>query len=200
VVSWIFAHVVVKYGYLSAVPPVSTLRKSVDPTSRMAQPVRGGRRGFCDEQALVVEHLRRTCSKGSDVRMSTACLFDPSAFPRMAVEPALWRWKTVITFSWRQQAHINELEMRAYLSAFKWRLRTAEGVQQRFLHLLDSQVSISVLTKHRSSSIRLNRVARKINALELASGSAGCFGFVRSNKQPADAPSRIAHGAKKGEG
>jgi hypothetical protein len=95
-----------------------------------------------------------------------------------------------VQFSWREAAHINELEMRAYLSAFKWRLRSGRNVNIKFLHLLDSQVSISVLTKHRSSSIRLNRVARKVDALELASGSKGFFAFCRSSKNPADAPSR----------
>ena len=35
----------------------------------------------------------------------------------------------------------------------------------KFFHLLDSQVSMSVITKHRSSSIRLNRVAREIDVL-----------------------------------
>ena len=34
-------------------------------------------RGYCAEQALVLEHFRMTSSKGSDVRMSTGALFDP---------------------------------------------------------------------------------------------------------------------------
>jgi len=132
----------------------------------------------------------RHIQQGSDVRMATGTLFNPSGFPRKAVDPDLWRWQCVVKFSWREEAHINELEMRAYLSAFKWRPRSSVNIDTRFLHLLDSQVSISVLTKHRSSSIRLNRVARKVDALELASGSAGCFGYCKSSKNPADAPSR----------
>ena len=114
----------------------------------------------------------------------------PVGFPTDVFETDWWRWKTVVQFSWCQEAHINELEMRAFLSAFKWRLRSSQNLDTKFLHLLDSQVSISVLTKHRSSSIRLNRVARKVDALELASGSFGVFGFCRSSKNPADAPSR----------
>ena len=73
--------------------------------------------------------------------------------------------------------------MRAFLSAFKWRLRSSQNLDTKFLHLLDSQVSISVLTKHRSSSIRLNRVARKVVALELASGSFGVFWVLPVEKE-----------------
>ena len=91
----------------------------------------------------------------------------------------------VLQFTWREAAHINELEMRAYLSAFQWRLRKASNIGRKFLHLLDSQVSIGV--QHRSSR-RLNRVARKVAALELASGTLGIFAFVRSAGNPADAP------------
>ena len=190
VVAWLLGHLAVQLGYLSSVPSVEELR--------CAQGRHGGHqgdsaaisRGFCPQQALLLEHLRGTSSKGSDVRMATGTLFNPSGFPRKAVDPDLWRWQCVVKFSWREEAHINELEMRAYLSTFKWRLRSGVNIDTRFLHLLDSQVSISVLTKHRSSSIRLNRVARKVDALELASGSAGCFGYCKSSKNPADAPSR----------
>ena len=101
----------------------------------------------------------------------------------------------MVPFHWRNEAHINELEMRAYLSAFKWRLRNSGNLDQKFFHVLDSQVSIAVLTKHRSSSIRLNRVARTVDALELASGSVGVYGFCRSDGNPADAPSRRRDGA-----
>ena len=71
----------------------------------------------------------------------------------------------MLQFSWREAAHINELEMRAFLAAFKWRLRSSKNISTKFLHLLESQVSISVLVKHRSGSVRLNRVARKVDAL-----------------------------------
>ena len=59
-----------------------------------------------------------------------------------------------------------------------------------FLHQLDSQVSIAVLTKHRSESIQLNRVARKVAALDLAAGCKPVLGFCRSGDNSADAPSR----------
>ena len=80
--------------------------------------------------------------------------------------------------------------MRAFLSALRWRLRAEKNLESKFLHLLDSQVSIAVLTKHRSGSRQLNRVARKVSALELASGAAPILGFCRSGDNPADEPSR----------
>ena len=96
----------------------------------------------------------------------------------------------MLQFTWREAAHINELEVRAYLSAFRWRLHKASNIGPKFLHLLDSQVSIGVRVKQRSSNRRLNRVARKAAALDLASGSLSIFAFVRWADIPADAPSR----------
>ena len=58
---------------------------------------------------------------------------------------------------------------------------------QDFFTCWISQDSMSVITKHRSSSIRLNRVARKIDALELASGrSEQWVGYVKSSANPSD--------------
>ena len=145
------------------------------------------------EQGLVLEHMRSVSSKGRNVRLSSGSLFHPSGWPRVPVDTRLWRWRTVVQFSWKEAAHINELELRAFLSAFRWRPRSGQAFGCRFLHLLDSAVSIAVLTKHRSSSIRLNRVARKVDALELGSGCQGWFGFCRSSQNPADAPSRQKH-------
>ena len=80
-------------------------------------------RGFSMEQALVLEHFRHACTKGSDVRMSTGTIFDPNAYPRLPIDPDLWNWKVVIQFSWKEAAHINELEMKLFLSSFLWCLQ-----------------------------------------------------------------------------
>ena len=149
-----------------------------------------GTRGFSVEQSLVLDVMRGTSTKGSDVRISTGELFNPSGWPRMPVPAKWWRWRTAVQFKWQADAHINELEMRAFLSALRWRLRAVCNLECKFLHLLDSQVSIAVLVKHRSGSRRLNRVARKVSSLELASGAVAILGFCRSSDNPADAPSR----------
>ena len=108
----------------------------------------------------------------------------------MAADQALWKWSTVVKTQWKQAAHINELELRAALLSLKWRLRKASGQKKVVLHLLDSSVSIGVLVKRRSSSYKLHRVIRRINALELAAGTRVIYAFVRSAVNPADAPSR----------
>ena len=72
----------------------------------------------------------------------------------------------------------------------KWRLRSSRNLGTRFLHLLDSQVTIAVSSKKRSSSVMLNHVVRKSACLEIAGDIAPAYGFVRSENNPADEPSR----------
>ncbi|CAK0797626.1 unnamed protein product [Prorocentrum cordatum] len=151
VVAWLLGHLAVKWQFLASVPSVDLLRESARPVAASAF---CSSRGFAPEHALVLDVMRSTSTKGSDV-------------------------------SWQQAAHINELGMRAYLSALRWRLRAEKNLQTKFLHLLDSQVSIAVLTKHRSGSRQLNRIARKVSALELASGVMAILGFCRSGVNPA---------------
>ena len=147
-------------------------------------------RGWTAEEALVVEHLRCADHRGSDVRLSSGALTRPSCWPRMSTDHTSWKWRTVVKTKWEREAHINELELRAALLALRWRLRSLRGQKRVALHLLDSSVSIGVLVKRRSSAYRLHRVVRRINALELASGTRVILGFVRSAVNPADAPSR----------
>ncbi len=110
----------------------------------------------------------------------------------MTVEAKWWKWKTVAQNVWTEQAHINELELCAAFMMLRWRLRSQKALGKRALALLDSAVSIAVLSKKRSSSFQLHRVVRRINARELASGSHVAYAFVRSADNPADAPSRNA--------
>jgi hypothetical protein len=152
----------------------------------------GVSRGWTPEQQLVVEHLRGVDHRGSDVRLDAGTLMSPSAWPRRSLRPELWRWQTKYFWGWRDKNsdHINILEAYACLSAFRWRLRSRKGLAKKFLHLIDSQVVQAVFTKHRSSSKKLNRLCQKWSALELASSCHCLLGFVRSDQNPADAPSR----------
>ena len=50
----------------------------------------------------------------------------------------------------------------------QWRLRSRRQVGTRWLHLMDSQVALSVLVKGRRSYWKLNRVLSQANALTLA--------------------------------
>ena len=135
---------------------------------------------------LVESFLRGVSYKGSDVRLNTGELMAPTVFQRCAISAKLWRWKKCIKWKWRHKAHINVLESTAtYMSHF-WRVRRAGRVGKKFLHLTDSYVGISVLSKRRSSSKVLNRVCRKTAALELGGSLFPVYGFCRSDDNPAD--------------
>ena len=92
---------------------------------------------------------------------------------------------------WHHKAHINVLEGCAALMSLKWRLRNKRVIGTRCVHLADSAVAITVLTKKRGTSFLLNRVARKTACLELAGSINVVYAFCRSARNPADAPSRM---------
>ena len=148
-------------------------------------------RGFNDKQSLLLHLWRGATHRGSDIRLTTGEPLRPGAYPRQAVNPLWWKWSTLLLVKWRVAAHINELESRGALLALQWRCRSTERLGMRWVHLLDSFVSIAVLTKRRSSSYRLNRVVKKFAILELATFSSTAFGFTRSHVNPADKGSRL---------
>ena len=110
--------------------------------------------------------LRQATYRGSDVRLSLEL---PGGqvheLPYLAMR---WKWRTSMAYAWRQEAHINELELLAVAVFLKRRARTSTKQHQRFFHVLDSMVTRGVLAKGRSSSRRLNRVARRCSAYLLA--------------------------------
>ena len=96
-----------------------------------------------------------------------------------------------MSYKWRRGgAHINELEVLASYSALKWRARKARYVPQKYLHLLDSQVAIAVLVKHRSTSRVLYRICIRHAITELVGGLYPVYAYVRTDDNPADEPSR----------
>lgn len=151
-------------------------------------PIRGWR-GFTLGQRLVLQLIRGADHRGSDVRMNTGKVFTLGAWPRQGIVPPMWAWKTVVASRWRGSGHINPLESRAALSMLRWRLRKVSRMREKFVHLLDSQVSMGVLTKKRSSSHVMNVVA-KFACLELAGFTHVVFTFTRSEVNPADGSSR----------
>ena len=115
---------------------------------------------------------------------------------RTTVPAHLWSWKTVCGWRWKygqspeQQEHINKLELRAVLTSIRWRIFKQRIKKTRFLHLVDSLVSLHILNKGRSSSRSLQRIIKKINALLLLSHTLVLLGYVDTASNPADAPSR----------
>ena len=152
--------------------------------------------GGIDAQRTLVRVLASGMShKGSDVRISRGGSSTPSAWPRQAIPSKWWRWKTVASWKFKHlfgSEHINALELRAFLTALKWRVRSKGGLHKRFLHLLDSQVSIGVITKGRSSSRKLRKILEQIAAVTLASQTLPLCAFVRTDDNPSDEPSSRA--------
>ena len=139
---------------------------------------------------LLTVHMHRSAMyRGSDVRLSTGVLMNPGRWPREAIPVKRWRWQVVLAFK-QEGDHINVLEMRAIAAAVRWRLRKGDGIRSRAVHLTDSQVCQSVIVKGRSSSRRLRQVLQRINSLILVSGLVLAYGYVKSEVNPADRPSR----------
>ena len=100
-------------------------------------------------------------------------------------------WRTIVSKPWLGSEHINALELRAALLAVHWALSHPSALNSRVYLLLDSTVAFFTLWKGRSSSPQLLLIMRKISALLLAGGIALLPGWVPSEVNPADAPSRL---------
>jgi hypothetical protein len=100
------------------------------------------------------------------------------------------RWSTLVAKAWRDEEHINVLELRAALLAVHWALSFPSALGRRIYLLLDSTVALFSLWKGRSSSPALLLILRRITALLLAGGLSLLCGWVPSAFNPADAPSR----------
>lgn len=195
IVAWLVQHLVVSWD--SSFPVVEPSILVSRSCGRVSVPRWAGlelstsTRGFTIEQLMTLLFVRSAEHRGSDVRMDTGALTRPGIWPRAAVNPDFWNWRTVVKFKWREPGeHISELELRTALSMLKWRLRSARHQGTKFLHLMDSAASIGVLTKKRSSAHVMQRVAAKYALLEIAGHVWSVFGFVRSDVNPADGPSR----------
>lgn len=128
---------------------------------------------------------------GSDIRITTGQVMVPRAFPRQSASADWWHWKVNFTCHWKQKEHINALELRSIILALQWRVRHLGNLDCRLLHLTDSYVNMSIISKGRTSSVMLARLLRKLAAL--------CLGFslfpflihVESTENPTDKGSRL---------
>jgi hypothetical protein len=86
--------------------------------------------------------------------------------------------------------HINALESRALLLSLRWRTRSAARFSKRFLHLTDSGVALGSFMKHRTNSRNFNYIVSRSAALQLAASVTPVLAYVRTDRNPADLPSR----------
>ena len=146
-----------------------------------------------ENSAVLTQKLSSLVSlKGEDLLLQ-----GPSEAPvrfhrlRSSVPSKVWRWKVIAGWQWRgSEEHINVLELRAVLTTLKWRLEVVGQKQQRFIHLVDSLVCLHALTRGRSSSRKLRRTLMRINSLLLVTGAHMMVGYVQTDQNPADRPSR----------
>ena len=90
----------------------------------------------------------------------------------------------------RDGSYVNEMESLAILAELKARSRIARYFNTVYVHLVDSQLALGLFTKRRTSLNILQRVIRRASSLCLASNLMPVFLYVRSELNPADAPSR----------
>ena len=141
---------------------------------------------------LVKRLLTLVSVKGEDIMIQHASE-DLVKYHRLraSIPAKLWQWKTTASWKWTgSPEHINVLEMRAVLTALRWRLERHKVVHSKFVHLIDSMVTLHALSRGRSSSRKLRRTLLRINALLLATKSQSVWAYVHTKQNPADAPSR----------
>lgn len=108
----------------------------------------------------------------------------------------LCNWKIAISHRWRHEEHINGLEVRSALAAFRWSLtkpsvlRPSPTDHTKLLLLCDSSATVGSMNKGRSSSHNLLRPLRSITSLVLATGITIHVKWIPTGLNPADAPSR----------
>ena len=144
------------------------------------------------EQSLVRKLMTSVSIKGEDILLN-APSEDMVRYQRLraSVPSKLWRWRIVCGWRWSSaKEHINVLEMRAVLTALRWRIERKKLCRTKFVHLIDSLVCLHSLSRGRSSSLKLKRSLLRINSLLLATHSQAVWAYVHTKDNPADAPSR----------
>eukprot|EP00438_Fugacium_kawagutii_P017572 Skav222235 [mRNA] locus=scaffold3059:49406:52188:- [translate_table: standard] len=141
---------------------------------------------------------RLVSSKGEDLLLNSST-DQVASFQRLrqTVPSRLWHWRTISGWKWRHtNEHINSLELRAVLASVRWRVEHRHELHCKFVHLTDSLVSLHAASRGRSSSKRLRRTMCRLNAVLLAAGVTPLWGYVHTDQNPADKPSRWSVRAK----
>ena len=133
--------------------------------------------------------LRNGHYHGTDIRL---CLENQGQREMIPYPAYRWLWRDVLSFKWKQEAHINELEAQALVAHTKRLLRELENQKLRFLVVVDSQVLFYAVGKGRSPSRRLNRILKRLSALVLLGDIYVLPVWTLSAWNYADIPSRRA--------
>ena len=85
-----------------------------------------------------------------------------------------WAWTSCMAYRWERTQHINLLEFIALLNYVRTNVLSSRTHGQRMLHILDSRVTASIVSKGRYSFKHLNRVSRRLTAVLLRSTCTCC--------------------------
>jgi len=189
-VAWLLSHLFVDKDWMSSLFDICASRASLYVEPSATSPSTVDWRIQKAGERLVSRFMLQSDPRGSDVKLATGVLTQARIWPRSAVPLHYWRFKPMLRTRWQRSGHINEMELRAAFMTWRWRTRRLGGLYNRFLHLLDSHVTIAVLAKQRSSSHILSRVVRRTSMLELAAARYPILGYTPSAENPADDGSR----------
>ena len=118
-----------------------------------------------DPQGHLRKMLGRGHYRGTEVRLMAPG--EPDNLKMVPYPAHLWRWRNTLSFAWQNEDNITALEMLAALAEIRRRARQLGTQGTRFFHVLDSQVVYHIMAKGRAHGKRLNRLARRIMAVQL---------------------------------
>ena len=103
--------------------------------------------------------------RGTEVRLMAPG--EPDNLKVVPYPAHLWRWRNTLSFAWQNEDKITTSEMLAALAEIRRHVRQLGTQGTRFFHVLDSQVVYHIMAKGRAHSKRLNRLARRMMAVQL---------------------------------
>ena len=186
-------------GFCRAMSPHDVVLACLPGTQETVQgrlfrlPLNAAKRCTEDHACQLATQLGNLISiKGEDILLSSSTEQQVKRHRlRASVPGRLWRWKIITGWKWRLGAeHINSLELRAVLTTLRWRLEHQLEHDCRLIHLTDSLVCLHSLSRGRSSSRKLRRTMSRINALLLGANVQPVWGYIHTDQNPADKPSR----------
>ena len=99
-------------------------------------------------------------------------------------------FRTVIASKAKHLAHSGSLETTAVILSLRWLLRKASRHSRRTLLLIDAQAVVGAVAKGRSSAPSIKHGVMRVAALLLAGDLQPYYGYIPSEENPADTPSR----------
>eukprot|EP00435_Cladocopium_sp_Y103_P039867 s1146_g10.t1 len=125
----------------------------------LEKPLTTGRESEALHNLLKYGHYR-----GTDVRLAVEhnSAREPVPYPAYR-----WLWRKTLAFMWRQDAHFNELEGLALVAHLRRLLKEKDVKKMRLMIVVDSQVLFYAIVKGRDPSMRINRLLKKLMALQL---------------------------------